>query len=378
MTQRIVPPARAYLPDSDITEIQGNVAKILKSGILTMGDFTREFEHQFSRVIGVKYAIAVSSGTSALEIALRARGLKLGDEVIVPTNTFGATAGAVVFAGGQPVIADISRSSMTIDAERVRRAITPKTKGVIAVHVGGLICPEIDQIKEICEERDLFLVEDAAHAHGSKIGGRSAGALGSVGAFSFYPTKLMTSGEGGMITTNDDEVASIARILRDQGREDFSSNRIVMVGYNWRMPEISAAIGIVQLRRLPEFIERRNTLAKVYDRSIDLVDLERIHTPPNHLHNYYKYTYFLPKSVDRDNFKSICRDRGVFYGGEVYWPPVHQQPAYRKFLLAQSYFPIADEWCSRLVNPPLFNNMTVDQAERVIEVTRQTLTELKK
>ena len=377
MAQEVIPPAKPYLPESDIAEIKEKVERVLRSGMLTLGEYTREFEQKFSDGVNVKHAIAVNSGTSALEIALRAQGLKPGDEVIIPTNTFGATAAAPIFAGGRPHITDISPSSLTLDSEIVKNAITPKTKGVIAVHIGGLICPEIEKIKEICEERGLFLIEDAAHAHGSKVDGRSAGALGSAAAFSFYPTKVMTSGEGGMITTDDDEIAQTARILRDQGKESFNSNRIVMVGYNWRMPEISAAIGIVQLRRLPEFIEKRNALAKVYDEAFDASGLERVVTPPNQLNNYYKYTYFLPKFANRDKFKSICRERGVAYGGEVYWPPLHLQPAYREFLSEHSRFPNADEWCSRMVNPPMFSQMTIEQAERVIEVTRGTLSELK-
>jgi len=377
MAQEVIPPAKPYLPDSDIAEIKEKVERVLRSGMLTLGEYTREFEQKFSDGVNVKHAIAVNSGTSALEIALRAQGLKPQDEVIIPTNTFGATAAAPIFAGGRPLITDIAPSSLTLDSEIVKNAITPKTRGVIAVHIGGLICPEIEKIKEICEEHGLFLIEDAAHAHGSKIDGNNAGALGSAGAFSFYPTKVMTSGEGGMITTDDDEIAHTARILRDQGKESFNSNRIVMVGYNWRMPEISAAIGIVQLRRLPEFIEKRNALAKVYDEAFDASGFERVVTPPNQLNNYYKYTYFLPKFANRDEFKSICRERGVAYGGEVYWPPLHLQPAYREFLSEHSRFPNADEWCGRMVNPPMFSQMTIQQAERVIEVTRGTLSELK-
>ncbi len=376
MTQGVIPPAKPYFPESDIREIKDKVEKVLKSGMLTLGENTREFEQKFSESVNVKHAIAVNSGTSALEIAVRAHGLKPGDEVIIPTNTFGATAAAPIFAGGRPLITDISRSSLTLDSEIVKDAITRRTKGVIAVHIGGLICPDIQKIREICEERDLFLIEDAAHAHGSMIHGRNAGSLGSAGCFSFYPTKVITSGEGGMITTSDDEVASVARILRDQGKESFNSNRIIMVGYNWRMPEICAAIGIVQLRRLPEFIEKRNALAKVYDEAFDAIGVERVVTPPNQLNNYYKYTYFLPKSVDRDGFKSSCRERGVAYGGEVYWPPLHLQPAYREFLSEQSHFPTADEMCSRMVNPPMFSQMTLEQAQRVIETTRRTLSEL--
>lgn len=378
MSEQLIPPAKPYFPRADIEEMKVHLDKILTSGMLTLGEYTKDFERQFAASVNVKHAIAVNSGTSALEAALRAHRLKPGDEVIVPTNTFGATAAATIFAGGRPVITDVCRDSLTLNSEIVKGAVTKRTKGVMAVHIGGLICPEIEGIKELCDERGLFLIEDAAHAHGSEINGRHAGSLGSAGCFSFYPTKVMTSGEGGMITTDTEEVASVSKILRDQGKENFSSNRIVLIGYNWRMPEICAAMGILQLRRLPEFIERRNRIAKVYDEALDALGIERVVTPPNELNNYYKYMFFLPRGVDRDDFRALCRKRGVAYGGEVYWPPLHLQPAYQEFLFEGARFGTADEWCSRMVNPPMFNQITMEQAQRVVDVTQEVLSDLKR
>jgi len=244
---------------------------------------------------------------------------------------------------------------------------------VMAVHIGGLICPEISAIRELCEERGLFLIEDAAHAHGSMIDGKLAGSLGSAGCFSFYPTKVMTSGEGGMITTDSEEMWATAQILRDQGKESYNSSRIVRLGFNWRMPEICAVLGILQLRRLAEFIERRNSVARIYDAGFDAIGLERVVTPANQVNNYYKYTVFLPKNVEREKFKAMCRERGVAYGGEVYWPPLHLQPAYRDFVDENARFDTADEWGKRMANPPMFNQMTGEQAKRVVEVTREVL-----
>jgi dTDP-4-amino-4,6-dideoxygalactose transaminase len=238
------------------------------------------------------------------------------------------------------------------------------------------VCPEIEEIKELCQKKDLFLIEDAAHAHGSMIEGKPAGSIGSAGCFSFYPTKVLTSGEGGMVTTNDEEIAKSARIMRDQGKETFSSNVIVKIGYNWRMPEICAAIGLVQLKHLNEFIERRNQIAKVYDEKLDTLEIEFVKTPKDHVNNYYKYTFFLPKELDRSNFKNRCRDKGVLYGGEVYWPPLHLQPAFRDYVSKDALFRVADDRCARMVNPPIFSQMTVDQANRVCEVTRNIISEL--
>lgn len=373
MSSEFIPPAKPFVPRIDIEEMKEHVDKILSSGMLTLGQYTRDFEGKFADMVGVRRAIAVNSGTSALEIALRALGLKAGDEVIIPTNTFAATCAAVIFAGGKPVITDVSPITMTIDPKRVDHAITAKTRGVIAVHIGGMVCPEIKTIRGVCDQHGLFLIEDAAHAHGSTINGRSAGSLGSAGCFSFYPTKVITSGEGGMITTDIEELATIANTLRDQGKESFNSPVIVRVGYNWRMPEMCAALGILQLRRLDEFIKKRNAIAKIYDAGFDSMGLERVVTPPNHLNNYYKYTFFLPKNVNRDRFKALCRERQVAYGGEVYWPPLHLQPAFKEFLDERAGFEVAEEWGKKMVNPPMFSHMTADQAGRVVDVTRDVL-----
>ena len=376
MGTEFIPPAKPYFPQSDIDEFKSCVEKILHSGMLTLGEFTKQFEQTFATSANVKHAIAVNSGTSALEISLRTQKLQHGDEIIVPTNTFGATAAAVVFSGGHPVITDINADSLTLDAKIVEKAITKKTKGVMAVHIGGLICPDIAGIKRVCDEHDLFLIEDAAHAHGSKMDGKSAGSFGAAGCFSFYPTKVITSGEGGIITTNSDNIDSTARILRDQGKESFNSNRIVMVGYNWRIPEFCAALGFLQLKRLPEFIENRNRIARIYDKFLDQKGIERLVTPQNALNNYYKYTFFLPERVDRNQFKTSCRQRGVGFGGEVYWPPLHMQPAYQEYASSNTSFETANNRCQRMVNPPMFSQMTNDQAERVLQVTQDVLSEL--
>jgi dTDP-4-amino-4,6-dideoxygalactose transaminase len=376
MPSDIIPPAKPYFPRTDIDEAKQRLDEILTSGSLTLGKYTREFERQFAELVKVQYAIAVNSGTSALEIAIRGHDIREGDEVVIPTNTFGATCAAVIFAGGKPKITDVSHDTMTISVEAIEEALSPKTKGVIAVHIGGLICPEMDSIRKLCEERGLFLIEDAAHAHGSKINGKHAGSLASAGCFSFYPTKVMTTGEGGMITTESQELSTIAQILRDHGKESYNSNRIVRLGFNWRMPELCAVLGMLQLRRLHEFIEKRNSIAKIYDAAFDAIGLERVITPANQVNNYYKYTFLLPKNVERDKFKTMCRERGVAYGGEVYWPPLHLQPAFSDFLDEGARFDTADELTRRMVNPPIFSQMTVEQAERVVKVTREVLSQL--
>ena len=372
---RTVFPAKPYFPEGDIQKILAHVESILKSGMLTLHSYTKDFEDQFARICGVKHAIAVNSGTSALEIALRSMHLKRGDNVLVPTNTFSATAAAVIFAGAKPKLTDIDPKSLCIDAKNVEKNMDSKTRGVVVVHVGGLVCPEVDEIREICEDHKLFLIEDAAHAHGSSINGKPAGSLGDAGCFSFYPTKVVTSSEGGIITTDNDQIDRVARILRDQGKEDFNSNIIVELGYNWRLPEISAAVGLVQLERLPEMMEIRRRIAELFDRELTKVDgLEPLYVPKNIVSNYYKYTVFLDKDVDREKLKSELREKGVRCSGEVYWPPLNFQPIFKKMLhVREGDFPLAEEACKRMVCLPLHASMTMDDAEYVIENVKETM-----
>jgi dTDP-4-amino-4,6-dideoxygalactose transaminase len=375
MKKMNIPPAKPFFSEEDISRISGEVQKILRSGMLTLGEYTRRFEIEFAKFCGVQHAVAVSSGTCALEIALRSIGLRDGDEVLVPTNTFSATAAAVIFAGGRPVLTDVDAESLCIDLENVEKNLSAKTMGVIAVHVGGLICPEVRAIREFCEDRGLFLVEDAAHAHGSTIDSQPAGSLGDVGCFSFYPTKVMTTGEGGMITTNNEGIARKAVVLRDQGKENFSSNVIVELGYNWRLNEIGAAIGLVQLERVSDFIGRRSEIARFYDGELSKVGgIKPLVVPSGVRSNYYKYVAFLDSGIDREEFKRELRERGVRCSGEVYWPPLHLQPVYQRLLgVREGAFPVAEEVCRRMVCLPIYSNMTFDEAAYVTEKIREVL-----
>ncbi|RLI08542.1 aminotransferase DegT [Candidatus Bathyarchaeota archaeon] len=375
---RQIPPVKPYFPPEDIEKVKEYVGQILSSGMLTLGEFTRRLEEEFAKLCGVKHTVAVSSGTSALEIAYRCLGLREGDEVIVPTNTFSATAATVFFAGGRPVLTDIDPETLCITEEEVKERITGRTRGVVVVHIGGLVCPDVKAIREVCEDHGLFLVEDAAHAHGSTLDGQPAGSFGHVGCFSFYPTKVMTSGEGGVLTTDDGALAEKARVLRDQGKESFGSSLIVELGYNWRMPEVCAAIGLVQLERLEEIIERRQEIARYYDRELSRIDgIRPLKVPSNISCNYYKYVVFLDEGIDRDAFKARLRELGVRCGGEVYWPPLHLQPVYRRLLgTKEGDFPKAEEAGRKMACLPIYAGMSDGDAEYVISCIRQVLGEM--
>lgn len=370
----VIYPARPYFHRDDLEAILGDIRTVLESGRLTLGRYTRLLEEEFARLVGARYAVAVNSGTAALEIILRSLGIGGGDEVIVPTNTFVATVNAVIYAGAKPVLADIDRDSLCISLDEVRRRVTDRTKAVIVVHIGGTICPDIFEIRDFCESRGIYLIEDAAHAHGSSFRGSPAGSFGVAAAFSFYPTKVMTSAEGGIITTDSEEVRDKAAVLRDQGKSAFESGLITELGYNWRMSEVHAVIGLHQLHRLDEYIGYRRRLAGLYDEALG--GLRNFRPQPSYdgmVRNYYKYIVFISRAVDRDRLKKMFReDYGVVLGGEVYDPPVHLQPYFRRlFNTGEGLYPVAEEVCRRHVCLPMHNHLSVDDVGKVIDALRE-------
>ncbi|HLY82899.1 MAG TPA: DegT/DnrJ/EryC1/StrS family aminotransferase, partial [Acidimicrobiales bacterium] len=284
-----------------------------------------------------------------------------------PTNTFFATAAAVIHAGGVPRFADVAESSLALSAATVMAAITPATAAVVLVHIGGLITPEVEVIRDLCERRGVALIEDAAHAHGSAFAGRPAGSFGRAAAFSFYPTKVITSGEGGMILTADEGVRDEALIYRDQGKAGFLGGDHVRLGYAWRMSELHAAAGIVHLRRLDEFIAARQRIAALYDAGLaDVEGVSPLVVPPVCESNYYKYVALLDADVDRAEVKRELRARfGVGLSGEVYGAPLHDQPVFAD--VAAGSFPVADDVCARHICLPVHSDMAADEAGYVID-----------
>jgi len=371
-----VVPAKPYVDPRDLNAILADFRKILESGWFTLGEYTRLFEEMFRDYVGTRFAIAVNSGTSALEATLRALGVGPGDEVIVPVNTFIATSNAVLYCGAKSVFVDIEFESLCVDPEQVKEKINSKTKAVIVVHIGGVVCPKIRELIEICEDYGVWLVEDAAHAHGSMINDQKAGSFGVAAAFSFYPTKVMTTGEGGMVTTDSEDVDRKVRILRDQGKSAFEGGQIVELGYNWRMTEFSAALGIYQLKKLEEFIEKRRALAKRYDEGLAKVSgIRPQRIPPGVRSNYYKYIAFLDEDIDKAQLKRELREKyGIRLGGEVYDPPLHLQPVYRKlFGFKGGEFPVAEEAARRHVCLPMHVGLSLEDVNYVIEALKEVL-----
>lgn len=361
-----VPPARLVFSDEDRAAILAFVDEALRSGSLTLGPRTLELEEAFAARHDVAHAVAVSSGTAALEIALRILGVE-GGEVIVPANTFFATAAAVMHAGGTPRFADVSADTLALSAETTVAAITGDTVGAVLVHIGGLVSPEVEAIRALCDERGIFLLEDAAHGHGASYADRPAGTFGAAGCFSFYPTKVITSGEGGIIVTDDERMRDEARIYRDQGKAGFVGGAHVRLGAAWRMSELHAAVGLVHLRRLDEFVAVRRRVAARYDEGLrDSEAISPLIPPPQCGHAYYKYPALLAPGIDRDALKKrLAEEHGVGMSGEVYARPLHLEPVFQSVL--HGPLPVAEDVCARHVCLPVHSDMTDDEADIVLE-----------
>lgn len=304
--------------------------EILDSGYLTQGDKTEAFEEAFADFTGANHAVACSNGTSAIELILR--GLEIEDQsVIVPTNTFVATAFAVLHSGNRVIFADSDPGTLALDPDDVLDRIEDDTAAVITVHIGGYVDPNLDELRDVCEAHDLELVEDAAHAHGATLNGEHAGTLGRAGAFSFYPTKVLTTGEGGIVTTDDPELASGIRQIRNHGKDPDRGDAITRIGHNFRMSEFTALVGLQQVRTAGDKVAERRRIADHYDAALsDIPGVEPLEVPPGVDPSYYKYVVYLEGALDRDEVKTRMADaHGVSLTGEVYADLCHEAPVWK-------------------------------------------------
>lgn len=372
-----IPPAKVYFPDEDRETISREIGEALATGQLTLGKHVRSFEESFAKTVGAHFAVAVNSGTSSLEIPLRVFDVR-DRVVLVPANTFFATPAAVIHAGGRPRFVDADPQTFAVSLEGIKRRLTEETAGVIVVHIGGIITPEMTAIREFCKERALFLLEDAAHAHGSSFDNRAAGTFGDAASFSFYPTKVMTSAEGGMIVTDDERLYEEALTYRDQGKADFHANAHTRLGYNWRMSEPHAIIGRAQLNRLEEFIAARRRIARIYDEGLrGTQGIKALGFPPACRSNYYKYIALLDEAIDRATLKRHLREEyGIGLSGEVYEMPCHMQPVFAEFRDGAE-FPVAQDICRRHICLPVYANMTEEDARYTVASLTEALATLK-
>jgi dTDP-4-amino-4,6-dideoxygalactose transaminase len=369
-----MPPVKPFafdISDEEIEEFTRESAKILRSGILILGEYTSRFEQAFAEFIGVKHAVAVNSGTSALELLLRLKGVT-GKTVLVPTNTNFATAAAVLRAGGRVRFLDMARTTFAPTLAMVQAAVEqprplsePPIAGVLWVHIGGVISAAFPSVVEYCRRQGLFILEDAAHAHGSQLGSVKSGNLADGAAFSFFPTKVMTTCEGGMITTNSDDEDYLARSFRNQGKRGMNYGSLHHdLGNSWRITEINALLGLMQLRKLPYVLRRRQAVYQVITKALHEAGLEYVSTQHMDAASQYKLIVTLPNGRRVDDVKARLADIGVLLGGAVYDRPCHRQPVFEG-MGGGGIYPGADRWCPNHICPPLTTAMTAQEAEDV-------------
>lgn len=338
------------------------VLEVLDSGMLTQGTYVKEFEERFAEFIGVKQAVAASSGTTALHAALLTLGIKEGDEVITSPFTFIATATAIKMVGAKPVFVDIDEKTFNIDVSLVEKVVTEKTKAIIPVHLFGLPV-DMEALGQVATKHNLLIVEDACQAHGAHIKGRKVGSFG-VGCFSFYPTKNMTTGEGGMITVDDPIVAEKLRKIINHG----SSQRYYhdSLGYNYRMTNIAAAIGIEQLKKLEQFTALRRRNASFLSEKIS--NCRGIIVPLlKEGHVFHQFTIRVTKECGktRDELKDYLTTRGI--GSAVYYPlPLHKQGAFREYNYL--YFPVAEKIAKEVISLPIHPGVSWEEMQKIADV----------
>jgi len=354
-----IPLVKVYMDD----DIKKAVLEVLDSGWYILHEKVKEFEEKFAKFCGVKHAVCVASGTAAIFLTLRALNIKQGDEVIIPSFSFIATATPILEVGAKPIFVDVDSRTYTVDPEKVKAAVTKRTKAVMPVHLYGHPA-DMDPIMETAKEHDLYVVEDACQAHGAEYKKRKTGGLGHVACFSFYPSKNMTvCGDGGIVVTNDNEVAAKIRKLRDHGR--LEKYVFDLKGYNLRFNEIQAAIGIKQLEKLPMWNEARREIAQVYTEALkDLVI-----TPVEEKWAKHVYHLYVIRTKKREKLKEFLSGYGV--STLVHYPvPIHMQPAITEILGVQPRLKNTELFAKEVLSIPMHPSLTNQEAEYVSEKIR--------
>lgn len=343
------------------------VSEVIRSGMIAQGAKVAELEEGFAAMIGAKHAIATNNGTTALHTALMAHDIGVGDEVIIPSFSFFATASAILAAGATPVFVDIEADTFNMNPQAAEAAITPKTKAIMPVHLYGQAA-DMPAFEAICQKHGIALLEDAAQSHRACIGRRKVGTWGTAG-FSFYPTKNMTTSEGGMVTTNDDEIAAQARMIRNHGMsQQYLHER---VGFNYRMTDIAAAIGLVQLAQLDDWTSKRKRNAEFYNEN-----LEGVITPivrDDYGHVYHQYTIRIPEGKSRDDVMKAVQDKGV--GVRVYYPiPIHRQPIFQKMGgYAHVDLPETEKAIQQVMSLPIHPLLQADERQYVTDTFNEVM-----
>ena len=384
--QEFLPFHRPSIGEEEIREVEDT----LRSGWITTGPKTKRFEEEFRRYIGCGHALAVSSCTAGLHLALVASGVGRGDEVVTTPYTFAATGEVILQVGARPVFVDVCEGGFNMDPERIREAVTSRTKAIIPVHFAGEPC-RMEEIIQVAREHDLVVVEDAAHALGAEYDGRKVGTIGDITAFSFYATKNITTAEGGMVTTDDPDIAdkisilSLHGISRDAWKRYSSEGswyyEVLYAGYKYNMTDVQAAMGLHQLRKLPDFLKVREEYVRMYDEGFG--DMPEVVLPPrprNGRHAWHLYVIRLRLEmleIGRNEFVEALRAENI--GTSVHFIPLHLHPYYREtFGFGWGDFPNAEDAYKRAISLPLYPEMTPEDVEDVIRAVRKVVMENRK
>ena len=342
------------------------VIDVMKSGMIAQGPKVIEFEDEFAKYVGAKYGIATNSGTSALHVAILAAGIGEGDEVITTPFTFAATGNPILYTGAKPVFVDIDPETFTIDPAKIEEAITDKTKAIMPVQLYGQSA-DMDAIMKIAKEHDLIVIEDAAQAHGAEYNGEKVGNLGDMACFSFYPTKNMTTSEGGMITTNNEEFLENAKVFRAHGSATKYHHDVL--GYNFRMTDIAAAIGLEQLKKIDSFNDKRIANAKYLNEG--LKDIDSIETPvvkDGCKHVYHQYTIKI-KDGKRDELSDYLIENGI--GNGIYYPiPLYNQVLYKELGYDQS-LPVTEEIVEEVLSLPIHAKLVEEDLDYIVKTIKE-------
>lgn len=365
-----IPFARPDLGEEEFAAVRA----VLESGWLTTGERVHEFEAAFAAAVGAKHAIALNSCTAALHLALDAIGLRAGDEVIIPAYTFTATAEVVLYFGATPVMVDVDARTLNIDPRRVAQAVTARTKAIIPVHFGGLAA-DLDALRAIAEPRGIAIIDDAAHAFPSRYNGRLIGAISDITCFSFYATKTITTGEGGMLCTDNDAYAARCRLMSLHGINHDAWKRyraegswfyeVVAPGFKYNMTDIAAALGYAQLRRADAMRARRQEIAERYNAALEGHDFELPAFGDARDHAWHLYPLRIPLGADRPSFVDALRAREV--GASVHFIPLHLHPFYRdRYSFTAQSFPVSTAEYEREVSLPIYSAMSDADVDAVI------------
>jgi perosamine synthetase len=357
-----IPFTKPYFSPGARSEILIGIDKILSSGQLMLGGFTEGFETNFAAYVGTSKAVTTNSCTTALQISMMHYGVH-DAEVLVPAASFVTDISSVKWAGGTPVLVDIDPATLSFDLDDLKRKLTPRTKGIIWVHLTGLISPAWREIVAFAREHDLFLIEDCAHAHGASVNGIKAGSLGDVGCFSFYPTKVMTTGTGGILTTNDPALEKSARELRLYGREG-GVGSVVREGNDWFMDEIRACLGYYQLQELDSALVRRRDIAERYNQKLaGIPGLRFLSIPKDHHPAWYHYTVFVSSEINYEQLaKNLKENHGI--PSKPIYIPLHQEKIFRNF--DDGSLGKTEAALNRSLCLPLFVEMDNAQVDQVV------------